>query len=456
MKPDLAPLQESRAGLTFYATACAIGTGAVLLSNWPGYSYAILGWPPPILYFAAACLVSIPIVVVDPAAAMRLLTAPIFWWFVAYVALGLIWLLGAQDFIDSASQLWRLRLIQYFLLCAVMLLCLHAQKHSVAFVVLGIALLASVFNWMDLMRPFRFVPQGIEGANPGRGAGLFINANSAAEFLTVATVVSLPFVAMRYRALVLAGMMVGVAPTLSRGGLLIAVMVVAGAVVTGLLNRLQSMMILIGIPALALAAVLSYDRLVEVSDSPIDVTVSRLWEFEGQADGYSADARRWAARKTGDMIFEQPILGHGVGATTRESVSDGPHNMYLLLAAEQGLFGLALYLTLIGSLVGSGWRLIRLGHTVEARDIGRALVIYASFFLVGGLFSHNVLEAPYLIFTLGFLVAAASGSAYGESVAVRGVTSHVLERSRWRSSIPLVGTDYLAVRQGAGRERERG
>lgn len=434
MNAEVVSARDPKAGLVVYATLCAIGVAAVFLTNWPVYSFDILGGPPPIWYFLIACILIVPIVFADLASVTRLVKAPICWWFAAYVVLGLLWLLGSQDFIEDGSRLWRLRLIQFFFFCAVMILCMHAQRHALALVILACVVLAAAFNWFDLMRPFRFVPQGIEGSNPGRGAGMFINANAAAEIVVVGVIAVLPFIPMRFRAVVLVMMVVGVAPTLSRGGLILAAMVLIGAIVSRLLNRVQCAVLLIAVPLLVLAAVISFDRLAAAADSPLERTIARLVQFEGEGDGYSTEARKWAAAQARDMIFERPILGSGIGATTREAVGEGPHNMYLMLAAEQGLFGLALYVSLIGMLGWSGWKLSRAGHTVEAQDVGKVMVLYAGYYVVGGVFSHNILEAPYGIFVLGFLGVAAMQSVRGQLGSWQRAA--IPERLRWRSSIP--------------------
>ena len=151
---EVGTASDPNSSLTAYATVCAIGVATVFLSNWPIYSFDILGGPPPIWYFLIACVLVIPIAFADPASVAGLMKAPIFWWFATYVVLGLLWLLGSQDFIEDGSRLWRLRLIQFFFLCAVMILCVHAQRHALALVILACVVLATAFICFYLLRPF--------------------------------------------------------------------------------------------------------------------------------------------------------------------------------------------------------------------------------------------------------------------------------------------------------------
>jgi O-antigen ligase len=80
--------------------------------------------------------------------------------------------------------------------------------------------------------------------------------------------------------------------------------------------------------------------------------------------------------KTGQMILEKPLLGHGVGSWRQQypiraeglltSNMSTPHNDYLLFAAELGLCGLLILLviffnlarTAVSSTVGDGMPLL--------------------------------------------------------------------------------------------------
>jgi hypothetical protein len=80
--------------------------------------------------------------------------------------------------------------------------------------------------------------------------------------------------------------------------------------------------------------------------------------------------------------------------------------MYLLLMAEQGMLGLLLYVSLFGILMRRGWLLVQSGATGHDQDVGRMMVVLGLFLAAYGLFSHNVLEEPYTVFVVAFVVAA--------------------------------------------------
>lgn len=275
-----------------------------------------------------------------------------------------------------------------------------------------------MFNWVDVMRPFLFVPQGIAEAEPGRGAGLFMNPNVAASFIVMGTIAVLPFIPMRYRALILLAAVVGIAPTSSRSGYLYVSIAMIGAILLKLLNRAQAALIVIAVPLLVAGAAIYYDALMTASDvSRLDKIVMRLaWFEDPHEEDASVRARKAAAGRARDMFGERPLTGYGTGATSVAGVVDAPHNMYVMLMAEHGIIGLLLYVSLIGIMYRRGQRLARTATSREAHDVGKALVLYAAFISAYGLFSHNVLEEPFGIFVIAFLTAVAFRAAQAESV----------------------------------------
>ena len=123
------------------------------------------------------------------------------------------------------------------------------------------------------------------------------------------------------------------------------------------------------------------------------------------------EGRRFGARQAWQMFLDNPVLGRGTGATSRAIVQEGPHNMYLMLMAEQGIVGLALYIALWVALLKRGRWISRWARTSHESDIGKTMTLLAIFFAVYGFFSHNVLEEPHTMFVLAFVVAAAFHAA---------------------------------------------
>lgn len=395
------------AGLMIFATFSTAVVAVIFLTNWPTYHYQILGGPIPLWYYVLPGVFILPVIFAEPQSAVRFFREPMFWWFVVYVATGLVWLLFAQNFIEDANQFWRLRVLAFFYFYTVTLLAFYADRRLAAWAIIGCVLIAGAFNWIDLMRPYRFVPHGIEDTNVGRGAGLYLNPNAAASFITLGALAALPLIPMRFRALLIAAAVVGVAPTLSRSGLIYVSMLALGSIAVRLVNRTQTLIMLTAVALLAVGLVVSYDFLMQAADDPnLHNVLRRLSWFDDLEDDDSSQARRHAAANAWRMFIENPLTGSGIGATMLAILVDGPHNMYLTLGAEQGLLGLGLYIALIVILAMRGRRLARTAMTAERRDVGRALMLLAAVLAAYGLFSHNVLEEAQTIFIIAFLVAA--------------------------------------------------
>jgi O-antigen ligase len=247
------------------------------------------------------------------------------------------------------------------------------------------------------------------GAVPGRGAGTFVNPNAAAALIVMGTMIALPFVPMRLRSILLVAALVGIAPTSSRSGFLYAGVMIIGAMCLRLLNRAQVLVLAVALPVLIALTAVYYDKLMEASDvTRLDQIVLRLaWFDDVEEEDGSVASRKMAAAHARDMFLEKPVTGHGLGSTSLESLADSPHNMYLMLAAEQGVLGLALYVFLIAIMYLRGRGVARAAATREEHDIGKTLMLYALFLAAQGFFSHNVLEEPHGIFAIAFLAAAA-------------------------------------------------
>jgi len=321
---------------------------------------------------------------------------------------GLVWLLLAEHYGEDSDRQWRLKVLAFFLFFSVAVIASESKQVVIAWLIVGCVTAASVFDWFDLLRPFRFVAQGLEGAGSGRGAGTFINPNIAASFIAMGTIAALPFMPMRLRAMLLVGANMGVVPTFSRAGLVFMVAITLGAMFMRMLSRAQIALICIAIPLLIAGSQTYYDHILSASeDTNLHTIVRRLTWLQGaQEEDAAVEGRRYAAQRAWEMFIEEPVAGHGIGATMRTVLVDGPHNMYVMLMAEQGFLGLILYLSLIWIVVRRGWVLMQTAGTDRVRDVGKATVIFGLHLAAYGVASHNVLEEPQGMFLLAFMIAA--------------------------------------------------
>jgi O-antigen ligase len=398
----------TQTALIAYATACALAIGGLLLTNWPTYNYEIRGGAIPLYYYALPGILVLPIAFARPEAPLRVLRSPLFWWFAVYVLLGLTWQIVAHDFGEETSRQFRLRLLVFFLFATAAVLVLESNRAVVAMLIVACVLIAGAFNWFDALRPFRFVPQSYEHASEGRGAGLFLNPNVAGSFIVMGTIAALSYIPMRLRAVMLVCVVLCVAPTFSRGAFVLAGLMVGSGLFLGLLRRLQAVLILMALPLLVSGVNLGYEYLMTHSeDRNMQRVVQRLMVLKDAAEeDESVDIRADAAARGWQLFKQSPLFGAGLGATTTASFVTGPHNMYVTLMAEQGIFGLALYLSLLFLLAREGMRLMRSAATRESSDIGRAMLMFALCLAMNGFFSHNILDEAHTMFLMAFLAAA--------------------------------------------------
>lgn len=398
-----------RTGLMAYATCCTALIAIIFLSNWPSYQYAVRGGLIPLYYYMLPLALIVPIIFADPIAAVRFVREPLAWWFVFFVATGFLWILVAQDFQDEANQQWRLRVLAFLIFYAVAILAQESQHRLVGWIILATVLMACAFNWFDVLRPYRFVPQGIEGAQDGRGAGLFINPNAAGSFIVMGTIAALPMISARLRGLLLVTAVFGVAATFSRSAFVLVSVALLGAIWLRLVNRAQGILLIVTLPLLVAGVSLSYDYLIDTSDNRhMQNVVQRLNWFQDLDDEDSAvEGRKYGATQAWQLFLDSPVTGRGTGAASRAILQEGPHNMYLLLMAEQGFLGLFLYISFFGILIQRGRRIARAAQTPHDRDIGNTLTLLGVFLAAYGFFSHNVLEEPQTMFLLAFVVAVA-------------------------------------------------
>ncbi|MGZ9002314.1 MAG: O-antigen ligase family protein [Burkholderiales bacterium] len=400
-----------------------------MLTNWPTYNYLVRGGPVPLRYYYLLGLVALAVLAVRPGGAATLVREKLMWWFAFFVISGLAWLLLSQDFPDIAVRQWRLRVLAAYFFCATFLAALVARRSVLALFILFSVVVVGALNWYDVLFPLTLVPRNVDGANPGRGAGMFINANAAAALILMGTIAVLAHVGMRWRAAVLLVAAFGIAPTFSRFGFIGIVLLMGAAAVCRLLDGGQRLILLLAVPALVACGVV-YQQSVRQDPNADRNIAERLAWFEsfGRETDFSTRERAHVARRAWESIVESPVLGHGVGTTLAQGRRVGTHNMYLLLMAEQGVFGLALYLSLIVLLARGGWRLARSAPDESGRDLGVTMAIYAMFLVLYGFVSHNVLEEPHGMFVLAFIAASARCAGPGGTVKSRSVHLATLGR----------------------------
>jgi len=395
------------------ASICMAILAIFFLTNWPVYHFVILNGPETLLYYAMACIMAAVFICIRPRALNFLLSEPLFYWFVAYAITGLLWLILIDDgYLEPKNSLWRVRFLLMLLFAACFLLATAANIRRLGGIWLSCALFTAVCLWYEFLNPFFFIPIDNDASNPGRSAGWFINANGAGNALVLMCVAIAPFVAMRWRILLVMIILVGVFPTFSRSSLVFAVLVVAVWIWQGQFSKKTLITLLIIAPLCIIISSNLLMKAINSADINYENVMDRVAFFqEGKATDDSANERRYVAELGWEIFSRNPLLGFGAGKISEGATpsvwiySQSTHNMYLLLLLEQGIFGGILYVSFLSIIYFRGIRLYRRALSRQESDIGMALILIAVYFTFIGFFSHTMLREPGGILILASLLA---------------------------------------------------
>ena len=118
------------------------------------------------------------------------------------------------------------------------------------------------------------------------------------------------------------------------------------------------------------------------------VTVEAVRAFSAGEMGTGQGNRLQFVSKTGEMILEKPLLGHGIGSWLQQypvraqgletAQMSTPHSDYLLYAAELGVVGLLALLAILGRLLLVAWRIGGV-QGMQLLVLGSALIVGCAF-----------------------------------------------------------------------------
>lgn len=254
---------------------------------------------------------------------------------------------------------------------------------------------------------------GALGSTSVRSGGVALNANVGAFLLVGMLVMVLDFRKLRASdVVVLLLTALPVSSTLSRGGLAQFALVAAVYAALQIRNALADgdrrplMKILAAIlAAIALFAVLGHaaGNLPTAADREVQ---ERLRQLLFQGSSISDDPYRGVlARYYIGLIQQTPIFGSGTGYTLNTAVAGapfgkGPHNIYLRLWLDTGIWGPVVY---------GGFIMAMLSRAARLGDVnGMLLCLMVAAY---GLFDHNVIDNKAILLLLGAALALPAPSS---------------------------------------------
>jgi hypothetical protein len=336
---------------------------------------------------------------------------PVFYWICFFLGISLLWLIFMDQSTDVARTTFLIRLSDsLFLFLYFFVLYDDKDLQTQVRWVLFIAVLIAIFNNIyDIIRPFTFVPFDNEYSNPGRAAGIYMNANEAGVALVLGMIFTAGLFARKFRAPYVFLVFIGVLTTFSRGAILGWFLVSAILSFQNILNWRQMAagicLSIIALP-LMLSALVQYDKKFNQFDGEyggvnIENVEDRIeWFFNpvGMRD-FSVIERENVAELSWQMFTERPLLGNGLGSTVRWNERSSTHNMYLSYLADHGITGALIFPLLMLALV---WK---------ARGLARQVALpYVAFVLFWSLFSHNVIEESYFLISFGLMASMTAWS----------------------------------------------
>jgi len=325
----------------------------------------------------------------------------------AWVSIYLLYTFGiflSSSLSDTVSQLLVSRIEMMLLLLSFMVLLVQPGAWAVVQKSLVALLIAAVLiNIYDFLVPtFSY--------STGRAAGLYFNPTVSGRILTL-IMVSVAGTMSPRRALILCAVTgIGVLLTFSRGAWIGWAAGIFFLSVFGVFGRryrviASSLMALSGALLLWMAltgGLLGVFEWLGVDDALNRNTLMRLGASGGAFDDQSTFQRSAAIRHAYETFAQAPWLGGGFGFTSEWDLVRRPHNMYALIAAEEGILGLVVFASLFVAM----WR--------SSAEYTRAMIFTLA---VTSLTTHNNLEQPAVIFLIAVVSVSAALERHKEQPA---------------------------------------
>jgi len=320
---------------------------------------------------------------------------PVLIWAFYFIEISVVWFVFS-DHSEIVSQALRQRFLGViFFFLFLLMLCGDAKLLIKArWVVFVSVLIAVANNVYDLLAPFTFVPLVRGFANPGRAAGLYINANQAGAALIVGMILTVGLLTKKYRTPYVFIVLLGVLLTFSRAALLGWIIVSLILMVQDTVSKRQ---FLAGLGIAVLIISLSLPLLPGFIQTVEGINVSNIIDrINNPLDiqDFSGQQRVQVAERSWEMFVEHPLLGNGIASTETWSEGASTHNMYLYYMADHGILGIIILPLFVLTVV---W-----GARGKARQTTLPFLVFVLFW---GFFSHNVVQEYYFLIVFACMAA---------------------------------------------------
>jgi O-antigen ligase len=313
-------------------------------------------------------------------------------------------LIAAAAFTREGRELHLMMPMIAQFICYLLALCLVTRfvpSMSFAWVCLTTLLLSATVNVYEY-----FISPQLFSVSPGRAAGFFVNPNNSANAVGLLAFLALAVGNWRSQLMVALIMMisgVAIVITFSRGGIVIfvALMLLVFAMRQVDRNRPIAGMIL-----LAMMAGFASWLLARLGQSALSEDASMRLEslLTGDFSDGSVRSREESLNYYVRLILDNPVFGSKPFGSLYEVQGQGPHNSFVALGADFGIFALAVPLLMIALCV---WRAKRLRwRGPEAMT----LLGLAVWMLLASMSSHNVFYSSFGALVAGLAMGMLSSN----------------------------------------------
>lgn len=388
---------RSRTGLLdLYQASALVFVLCLVYLDIPNYIYSQNeGFPAKYFYYVFFVAMA-PLLILRFKALIPYLSTPFSLWLFALILLDTAHLMVALADGDTSRATLVGTRIQYAVLAALIgFACsvTRSTSYERIFPLLAVVIPAVVIA--DFLYPGVFYLPGSEDTVFGRAAATFLNPNKAGEAILLTFLLAIPVLRPHYRALLLLLVGAGAVLTFSRGAML------------GWMLLWIFLLVRKGVPkytlAVALVALGALPVLIGSFESylsgrgdlagGLDDVLARLEFFQVRAfDDYSSLERAQVLETGLELFLQNPVFGAGGGTTLLWPITVSTHNQLVMLAAEYGIFGIALW----------AWLGLILWKGKYFQDKKLQLVAVAGFIFLS-MFTHNMFDFPYWLLTFALV-----------------------------------------------------
>jgi hypothetical protein len=360
---------------------------------------------PKYIYYALV-LAIVPIIILKFDSIASFLHGRYVIWATAMVSLNLVhWaVLGVQGAVAEANlTLTRLQFFVFSIFIGFLISQVRIRMLGHMFVFLALILVA--LQVFDFFLPGILISQDTEGLVSGRASSTLMNSNKAAESLLLLTVLGMAALSRTWRFVLLIVVFPGILLTFSRSGILAWSIIAVAGVWFNIYSRmayLSATIIILGLLGIGVGLIdyiLSY---VDISGS--DNILQRVMFFTTlDTSDDSTLERAEVARHAFDSFLLHPVFGNGSGYTHYWSgFSQAPHNQHLLLLAEYGIVGYAMFFWIIVILFKGR------GYFLKLNSPGMWMFGFLAFVIFTP-FTHNMFDNLYWLVSIFIFSQTALG-----------------------------------------------